>query len=267
MHQNVELLKQQHLFTETTSVIMRNTILLLLLLASPLLGQSQNVITGYVLDAETRETLPFVNVYIELESRALGGTTTDFDGRFTLNCPIPIDSLLVFQALGYLNKSVSVSGLEPSTVFRMGTVLLEPDPRNMWFGCPPPYHGSLYTSEVITPKRILLTETRYARSQQDLFFTIANQTPGVSSASDNNELHFKGSRSDANLILLDGMKIRGALNIPLSAVKSTEVYGNGTPACYGDATGTVISIDTKDYIGVANDHEVYYHFRDYIVVY
>ena len=61
------------------------------------------VTSGQVLDEETNEPLPGVNVLILGTSR---GTVTDIDGRFSLALPTEADSL-TFNAVGYTAKKVA----------------------------------------------------------------------------------------------------------------------------------------------------------------
>lgn len=74
------------------------------------------VIKGIVLDKETNEPLPFVNIYIKPEDggRPVYGTVTDFDGKYSLKVP---DSLrtkpftLIFSYVGFERKEVPVNNL------------------------------------------------------------------------------------------------------------------------------------------------------------
>lgn len=64
----------------------------------------KTVITGRVLDAETDEPLPFVNVAFK-DSKI--GTSTDFSGEFRLETYYATDSIIA-SFVGYLPKSMSV---------------------------------------------------------------------------------------------------------------------------------------------------------------
>lgn len=60
-------------------------------------------------------------------------------------------------------------------------------------------------------------------------------------------LNFRGSRSDAVQYFIDGVKVIGNPAIPHSAMNQITVYTGGIPANYGDATGGIISIETKSF--------------------
>ncbi|MCC7302159.1 MAG: carboxypeptidase-like regulatory domain-containing protein [Bacteroidia bacterium] len=61
-------------------------------------------VTGKVVDAETREGLPFVNVVFRKTKLS---TTTDFDGKYSISASVPVDSLVV-SYIGYVRYAVAV---------------------------------------------------------------------------------------------------------------------------------------------------------------
>ena len=72
----------------------------------------RKVATGQVVDEDTNEPLPGVNV-LRLGSNA--GTLTDLDGRFSLAIPEQADSL-AFNAVGYTTKEVTIRAGDSSYV-------------------------------------------------------------------------------------------------------------------------------------------------------
>ncbi|HEY9185469.1 MAG TPA: SusC/RagA family TonB-linked outer membrane protein [Salegentibacter sp.] len=80
-----------------------------------LIAQEQTV-TGTVTDSENGIPLPGVTV---LEKGTNNGTSTDFDGNYTIN--VPEDAILVFSMIGYEKQEIPVSG--QNTV----NLLLSPD--------------------------------------------------------------------------------------------------------------------------------------------
>lgn len=63
-------------------------------------------ISGTVSDANTLEPLIGVNIILDGTST---GTTTDMDGRFTLNVP-SLDGVLIFRYIGYITQEVQIAG-------------------------------------------------------------------------------------------------------------------------------------------------------------
>lgn len=92
----------------------------LLVAQLPALAQVTKI-TGRVYDASTNEPLPFVNIVFKGTGT---GTTTDFDGNFSLSSSNPSDSIIA-SYIGYLSQSKAVKKgavqavniqLQPNTV-------------------------------------------------------------------------------------------------------------------------------------------------------
>ncbi|MAC95276.1 MAG: hypothetical protein CMC96_07230 [Flavobacteriales bacterium] len=79
-------------------------VLLLLLLAAPSFYAQKTIVSGKVIDAETKEALPFVNVVFQ-DSKV--GTSTDIDGNYRIETYYPTDSLQA-SFLGYNSLAKSV---------------------------------------------------------------------------------------------------------------------------------------------------------------
>lgn len=88
-------------------------IVLLLLTTLPLSAQ----IKGVVKDSISGQPIPFVNIWVENEEI---GTTSDFDGSFTINCK-DTNKNLVFSALGF--KKQIVKGIDAKEVFLEASVI------------------------------------------------------------------------------------------------------------------------------------------------
>lgn len=76
--------------------------------------------------------------------------------------------------------------------------------------------------------------------------TLAAQTPGVFQGDEGDfNISFRGSRDNGTQYIIDGVKVRGSVTIPQSAVGSMQVITGGTPAEFGDFTGGVVNITTS----------------------
>ena len=99
------------LVSKVSKTIIKNTLLfkviLLLLAFSPWINLKAQVTkcAGKVIDETTREPLPFVNVVFQ---KTTVGTTTDFDGNFSLSTDKPTDSLII-SYVGFNTKKVKVN--------------------------------------------------------------------------------------------------------------------------------------------------------------
>lgn len=86
--------------------------------ASEVYGQETYLVKGKVIDAETGEGIPVGNVYPK--SNTALGTTTDFDGYFTLKLTDISDSI-VASYIGYTTK---VKAIDPSKVDENNVIIL-----------------------------------------------------------------------------------------------------------------------------------------------
>lgn len=86
--------------------------LLLLLLILPMSLLAQNTLKGVVIDGNTQEPLPGVNISIQGSNN---GTSTDFDGNFTLE-KINQNDVIVFSYLGFKDKTITYNGENSITV-------------------------------------------------------------------------------------------------------------------------------------------------------
>lgn len=85
------------------SPLSRLTILLFLFIL-PLASMSQTVVKGKVTDAHSGDPIPFANIIFK---GTTVGTTTDFDGNYTVKATIPVDSLVV-SYMGYTTRTKKV---------------------------------------------------------------------------------------------------------------------------------------------------------------
>lgn len=154
---------------------MKRLLLLTTLIWSCLIGQSQNSLTGKVIDSLTREPLAFVSIYF---ANTTLGTTTDTEGRFTLT-GIPSGKYdLTASFVGYhaaqvsvafgqnTNHSVNFALIEKAT--QLAEVVVSPDTTNRY-------------NNLQTFKRGFLGTTRNARTariinQDDLDFDFDSRT-------------------------------------------------------------------------------------------
>lgn len=90
----------------------KKLVLILLLLFTGIGLWAQTTVTGVVVDAETGEKLPFVQIYF-IKSSSEGslasqyGTTSDIDGNFTISNPVGYTTIN-FQMLGYKTEMYTV---------------------------------------------------------------------------------------------------------------------------------------------------------------
>jgi len=83
-------------------------------------GLSQTHISGQIIDEQTHQPLPFVNILYDSQKRL--GTTTDIDGRFSIEAKTSINQLDL-SYMGYKPKSIKISDYKKTTNIIIGMSL------------------------------------------------------------------------------------------------------------------------------------------------
>ena len=196
---------------------------------------------GVITDAMSGEPIPFANIVAEKNGNQIAGTTTDFNGNYTIKPLEPGNYTVKATFVGYgtvevTGVIVSANKITPQDIklqegIAIGEVkiiaykkpLLDPD--NL-------------SGETKTSEEIVALPTRSVAS-------VAATTAGIYQRDEGDGVNVRGSRSDATEYYIDGIKVRGAMGVPTSGIEQITVITGGVPAKYGDATGGIISVTTK----------------------
>jgi outer membrane receptor protein involved in Fe transport len=197
-------------------------------------------IKGTVKDKRTGEVIPFATVIVKDKDVVVLTGTTDFDGKYNIN---PVNAgvyNLTCNFIGYADfnlNGVTVYSGKPKVVnFDMtveSTMIQE-----VTVTAPEELIETGKTSEIVTSEEI--KNLPYRNLSQ-----IVGTTAGVFQQDGSGSFNVRGSRSSTNVVFIDGVKVRGDVNLPRDAILQTEVIVGGTPAQYGDVTGGVIATTTK----------------------
>src|SRR5690554_269077 len=214
----------------------------------------QGTVMGKVLDSESGEPVPFANVTLLNGGDQVLGTTTDFDGKYTLK-PIPSGTYDVqVSYVGYQTKRVTGISVTSDKItfqdFKMSQGVDIETVEIIEYTKPLFEKDNMTTGETKSREDI---ERMAVRSATDIAKTAGN---GVVSRDDGtNDLNVRGSRSGNNVTFIDGIKVIGGTSLPKSAIEEVSVKTGGLSAQYGDVTGGVTSISTrgalKEYFGSA----------------
>ena len=195
---------------------------------------------GTVKDKRTGEVIPYATVIVKDKDVVIATGTTDFDGKYNIN---PINAgvyNLTCKFIGYADfnlNGVTVYSGKPkvvnfdmtveSTIITEVTVIAKDE-----------LIETGKTSDIVSSEEI--KNLPYRNLSQ-----IVGTTAGVFQQDGSGSFNVRGSRSSTNVIFIDGVKVRGDVNLPRDAILQTEVITGGVPAQYGDVTGGVISTTTK----------------------
>lgn len=206
-----------------------------------LLAQS-GTLRGKVIDKDTKEEIPFANIVVLKDGNQMMGTSSDFDGSYTIK-PIPAGKFTIqcsFVGYNTLMQSGVVINAEKITFLD-----LEMTSSNQ----------QIDEVEVIEYKVPLISKDQ-TQSGETMTSDQIEKMPGRSAAavtttvagvySENGEVgSIRGARSGGNVTYVDGVKVIGSASLPQSAIAEVSVITGGLPAKYGDATGGIQNITTK----------------------
>jgi outer membrane receptor protein involved in Fe transport len=214
----------------------------LVLIASLSVFSQSGTLRGKVIDKTTKEPIPFVNIIVEFKGTQAGGTTSDFDGNYTIKPITPGKYDLKASYVGY--KSVQITGIvvkSDQIAFsnvEMESTMIEIDAIEI----------ITYKVPLINPDQTsvgaTMTQEEIAKMPNRSANAIATTVGGVFSA-DGERGSVRGQRSDGTVMYIDGIRVRGSSSLPESAIEQVSVILSGVPAQYGDATGGIINVTTK----------------------
>ena len=212
-----------------------------LVLTSSLAMAQTGALKGVITDAMSGESIPFANLIAEKNGSQIAGTTTDFDGNFTIKPLEPGTYTIKATFVGY--GTVEVVGVIVSAnkitfqdvKLQQGVAIGEV--KVIAYKKPLLDQDNL-SGETKTAEEIVALPTRNIAS-------VAASTAGIYQRDEGDGVNVRGSRSDATEYYVDGIKVRGSMGVPTSGIEQITVITGGVPAQYGDATGGIISITTK----------------------
>src|SRR5690606_20297528 len=191
----------------------------------------------YVL-GDKGEPLPFANVLVYSGSIKIGGGTADMNGVARIkNVPVGEYTVKVTSAeypgsTRELQKvRVSSNAINRKEVKFQATVL----------------KVTTITAEKVVDVGKTSTETNFSREQLAKLPSrdISTAVQLAEGANGNGETTtLRGSRGSQQVIV-DGVKMRGGVNLPLTAVQEITIITGGIPAELGDATGGYQIINTR----------------------
>lgn len=208
----------------------------------------QNTISGYIIDEETKEALPYANI-----SSCQNFTTSNGLGFFTINIEDGCDTIIT-SYLGYTSYTYQIDREDQNLedivyiALKKGVELTEvqilatskKDKANQSLG-----QVNINVEQLKTIPTFL--------GEQDVIKTLS-YAPGISTGyAGSSGLFVRGGTPDQNLLLLDDAKIYNGSHlfgfistINPDVVKDARVYKGDFPSKYGGRLSSVLDIRTKD---------------------
>lgn len=233
-------MKKQH---KITGMFRKFLTVIALFLATGMVVYGQSgAIKGKIKDKESGEPVPFANIIVEAGGKQAGGTTTDFDGNYTIK-PLPPGNYNVKATyVGY--KPLMIKGVQVNAdQVRFLDIEMQPTSQ------------TLETFEVVDYK-VPLIDKDQTSSGKTVTSEEISKLPGRSATSvvatvggvfseDGEMGSIRGARTEGTVTYVDGVRVRGTSAVPKSALEQVSVITGGTPARYGDATGGIVNVTTK----------------------
>ncbi len=215
--------------------------LLAIFLAASVNAGTSGKIVGKVIDEETRETLPGVNVIIE--GLSLGAATNTAGEFFILRVP-PGRYTISASMMGYkkirvenvqvsIDKTSNVDFVLPPTILDLGESVTIVATRPL-------------VERDLTSTATTISADIIARMPVQTLQDVVNLQAGVV------EGHFRGGRSGEVAYLLDGVSLNdvysgdNALVIESSAIQELQVISGTFNAEYGQAMSGIVNVVTKE---------------------
>lgn len=201
-----------------------------------LFAEGDGVISGRVIDAQSREPLPFANVSVNAQDKIISGTVADSEGRFVLEGIEEGNYLVICSFVGYNKKEVQVLVGKLNKIFDLGRIELEPSTENI------DEVTVTAKKEIVSAgldKKSFNVEKNISQSGGSALDVMRN-LPGVA-IDQEGEIILRGS--EKVLVLIDGKQSsltgfgnqKGLDNIPASNIESIEIINN--PSAKYDANG------------------------------
>ena len=225
-------------------------------------------VRGQVVDSQTGEVLPGVNILIRGTST---GTSTDADGNFEINVP-SLDETLILTYIGYSRTEVSIDGNTDLTIELQSEIIAGDELVVVGYGA---MQRSDLTGSISSISRREFTEVPVYSMDNALQGRAAGVNVSANSyrPGESSTIRIRGTRSfvasNDPLLVLDGVPMDGGLiDINPRDVESVEVLKDASAtAIYGSrgANGVIlvttqrgsegISIDYSSYVGIQSTRD------------
>lgn len=217
----------------------------------PTQREARITVYGTVRD-EDNQPLAYIDVVLDTLYK---GTTTDEDGRFTLDIPASVkDRNLAFRFLGYETKVFTISAFleNPSVVLSEQTTLLD---EVLFVEQIPSIQPSVIFPSSTTAKADFLNGMSVSPFGSDILRSV-QMLAGITASDDlSSEIKIRGSQGDETLIVIDGIPIYKSDHfygiysaINGNHVNEVSLYKNDMPVSFGGKTGGLLEMSSKDYI-------------------
>jgi outer membrane receptor protein involved in Fe transport len=217
-----------------------------LFLAIPTQAKEMGSAVGTVIDAETKQPLPGVNIIVK---GTYYGAATDQGGRYLIPQVPAGDHTFEVSMIGYTIQQKTGIAIPAGQTIVVDFAL---EPTTLALGQEITVIGEkpLMELDITSSSRSISAEEIQAGVVEDVSDVVGQQLGVVD---EEGALHIRGGRSHESLFLVDGVAIRDPLSgdayglyVSADAVAEIEVITGGFNAEYGQAMSGVVQIKTRE---------------------
>nr|MBK9651041.1 carboxypeptidase regulatory-like domain-containing protein [Bacteroidota bacterium] len=219
------------------------------LFSSSIKAQSEmGELQGTVLNSVTNEPVPFASVALFSQGNVVMGASTDFNGKYKLK-PLKVGNYeLRVSNIGYGAYKLEDLKIGSNKITLCNVKLVE--------GTDLPPIVVIWERPIIEPGVTSTLTTLDAAQLRHSAVTnirdLASTATGTFQKKEGGSINIRGSRDNATMYIIDGVRCDANISIPRSAIAEMNILTGGIPAMFGDATGGIVIITTKSYIGSNN---------------
>jgi len=229
---------------------MKNTLLVILLVASNIIAAQNSIFRGFVYEKGNQSPIPFANVTLK-DTKI--GTATNNDGFFQINSVPPGKYIAVVSFLGFTPVEIEViirkSKITTQTFYleessqMLDDVVINVERQEM--------KTRVLTSVVsLSPRKI----AEFSVGGDPDLVRALQVLPGVVTSGDQGgQVYIRGGAPIQNLVLLDGMIVYNPFHsigffsiFDTDILQSADVYTAGFNAQYGSRNSSVMDVRTRD---------------------
>ncbi len=214
----------------------------IVLFTSVMVFAQDGTLKGQIVDADTKEPIPFANVVVMVDGVQKGGASTDFDGYYTIKPIVPGRYDVKATTVGYQPQQFNGVIISADKITYQ-EFLLSNSAVNLEVVEIKEYAVPLISKDK-TQSGGTMTSEEIAKMPNKSAGAVATTVGGVFSR-DGEVGSLRGQRSSGTVYYIDGIRVTGNSNLPESAIDQVSVVLGGVPAQYGDATGGIISVTTR----------------------
>lgn len=205
-----------------------------------------------ILKNELNEAVSFATVKIMQGQQMIGGVQSDMEGKYNYKPLEPGLYEVVVTELGHRAKMITGVKVVPAEATYLNIKM-----------------ASNTCTEVVVVGKMIVEDYTKTGAETNMYSMVSInaddliRNSGFESGGDLMKIvtvmaadvvedtdggyHFRGGRSDANGIYMDGVKLLDMGMVPSLAIQNVTMFTGGVPAMYGDVLGGVVIVTTKSY--------------------